>query len=109
MSECIDVGRAEACAFIDQILAPGSEHVRSERAGVGLVCTDRLHQYARVDPPRRDLEQLEDERTPDAAADHQRAIDAELVEHSQLIARVHLPRVLRLQWPARTRPRVALI
>src|SRR5581483_5985493 len=75
--------------------------LRAERARVRLVVADRLHRHGRGDPVGRLLDQLEDERAADAAADHLHPVDAEVVEHGQLILGVHAPGVGGVERPAR--------
>src|SRR5260221_3421373 len=88
-------------ALVHQVLTPRTPHFGAEDAIVGLVVADRLHEHAGQDPLRPVLDELEDERAANAAANDGGLVDTQVVQDSELIVGVHPPRIARIEWAAR--------
>src|SRR5712691_11329949 len=102
MPEGIEFIQVELGAFVDQVLAPWSPHLRTKHAAIGFVVSNWLHGHGCDDAVRRLLDQLKDERAANAAAYRQSLVDPQVVEQPELILGVRAPRITRVQGSARS-------
>src|SRR6516225_5193597 len=94
--ERLDLIAAEIVTLAHELLTPLLPEV-VKQLPVARDDPDRLLEDGRDDSFRRQVEQLEDERAADAAAEHQEPVDAEMIHDGELVCRVGAPRVAGLQ------------
>ncbi len=68
-----------------------------KKSGAFRIDPARLRMHRRDDAPGHVLHQVPDERIADAEAHHEKLVDAQVIEHAELVSGVRVPGLLEIE------------